>query len=91
MAHNILLISNDININNTLLKKLLLLRDNDSVKISTFENVKLLSSINSDIIIINTIDNEQEEIFKCIDYINEITTKKIFLLLDNLHKDLYLH
>ncbi len=84
MAHNILLISNDININNTLLKKLLLLRDNDSVKISTFENVKLLSSINSDIIIINTIDNEQEEIFKCIDYINEITTKKIFLLLDNI-------
>lgn len=84
MAHNILLLSNDININNTLLKKLLLLRENDSVKISSFDNLKQLNYINSDIIIINAINNSKQDILKYIDYINEQTSRKIFLLLDSI-------
>ena len=84
MAYNILLISNNSDIDAILLKKILLLRENDSVKSMTYDNMRQLSSISSDIIIINTIDTPQDEVLKCIDFINETTEKKIFLLLNEI-------
>ena len=84
MAYNILLISNDNNINSVLLKKILLLRENDSVKSMPYDNMRQLSSVSSDIVIINTINTPQDEVLKCIDFINETTEKKIFLLLDEI-------